>query len=144
MDRPRRLLGPLIGFLVCAVSGQRALETRQIAQASPAPSPPLLRLDRGWPVLEWKGRPLTRALDHPSVTVTVEGQDLPAALPRLADISPDSAVYRTEVGTLTDLFEPFPRFPNCFRRRWCRRRTGRALRARTRPSRRTGPATGVL
>jgi len=75
-----------------------------------------VRYERGWPLIAWRGKALTRSLTQPSASISVDGQQLPAdAAPSTTDAA--RTVYELPCGRLTDTTERFAAFPNCVVRR---------------------------
>ncbi|NPV45322.1 MAG: hypothetical protein HPY69_00055 [Armatimonadetes bacterium] len=68
----------------------------------------------GWPVCVWDGQPLGATGDGPALTLTVDDEPLSLGAPVAA--GPLRVTYQTPAGVVTDSLQPFPAFPNCFRR----------------------------
>jgi hypothetical protein len=88
-----------------------------MGSAAPAPARLTTSRNRGWPAAAWDGAPLSRSLDGLAASVTVDGKPLPTDAAVGGDAEGSRVAYQSEAGVLTDLIEPFDRFPNCFARR---------------------------
>ncbi len=70
------------------------------------------RFERGWPIVCWQGKPLTRVLDTPALAVSVDDHAWPAG--RVPDSGePERATYRLPAGIIVDELQPFSGLPHC-------------------------------
>ncbi len=70
------------------------------------------RFERGWPIISWRGTQLTRGLDTPAVSISVDEHELPGQITGDSQ-GQDSASYTSSAGTIVDEMRPFGRLPNC-------------------------------